>query len=214
MSAEQQNQSQKDLETFPSVVERKHVIKRYRREIGGHEFWVAEVWPPKRPRAAVSVMHRTDSDSLHAVTNEAKRYVGVLIRNGGNIPAEERGADITFDATQGLDVFNVRSNSGKPQWCERHWKAVADGAMAGTHNAVAAGMYLTSVFVEKIQQDGFLQRQNPRDPYVMEILRDSYSPFCCWLGEEIVGRIMEASTVEALEKSGALREIEKQLRRK
>lgn len=201
-----------DLETFPSVIERKHVIKRYRREVDGEQLWVVEIWPPKALKPKLTVTDRVATHTLDDVTAAAKRYVAAFIKAGGRIPVDELGTSASFGG-KGLDGLNVRSASGKPQWCEKHWKPVVDGAMAGTHNAIAAGIYLTSVFLQKIKSDGAL-RADQNNPYTVEMLRDSYSPFCCWLGDEVVGRIMEASSVEALEKSGALKELERQLRKR
>ncbi len=202
---------QKDLETFPSVIERKHVIKRYRREIDGKEFLVAEVWAPKAPGPKLVVMRPAGPDTLEGVTARAKRVVRLLIEHGGRLPADQFGTDVSFNSS-GIDAYNARSSSGKRQWCEKHWRPLADGTMSGTHNILIAGIYLTTAFMEKIKSDGAL-RADQNNPYTVEMLRDSYSPFCCWLGDEIVQRIMDACTVEALEKSGALRELEKQLRK-
>jgi hypothetical protein len=45
----------------------------------------------------------------------------------------------------------------------------------------------------------------------MEMLRDSYSPLCCWVGDAVVEEILKASTVEELEKAGVLKQIEQQM---
>lgn len=203
----------KNLDHYQTLKERKHLIRRYKREIGGEVFYVAEVWSPKATKPDVSVLRRIDVGTLADVTTEAQHYVKVLIANHGKIPAGDIKADMVFDDSDGLDGLNVRSASGKAQWCDRHWALVRGGMIGQTHNGIVAGLLLTSVFVEKIKADGILTpgQTDVDKPYVMELLRDSYSPFCCWLGEETVDQILFASRVEEVEKSGVLKMLEAQL---
>jgi hypothetical protein len=208
--AEEQN---RDIEQYPTVIERKHAIKRYWRLISGQSFYVAEVWPPRAVKPAVSVLRRCDSGTIRDVTKEAKHLIGVMIQHSGKIPADELGTDVTFQTDRGLAGLNPKSARGKAQWCPDHWAQVEAGMVARTHNGIAAGVFLITVFLDKVKADGIIRAdlESP-DAHTMEMLRDSYSPLCCWLGETVVQEILQASRVEELEKSGAMRELERQLK--
>jgi hypothetical protein len=197
-------------EQLPSKVERKHVIKRYRRRYGEHWRWVCEIWKPNAKKASLTVMRLCATDTLQATTKEAERLVGVMIKNGGRIPPSETGTDVSFDAREGLDGFNPKSDSGKRMWCETHWDAVKDLAIAGTHNCVFASIFLTSRFTDRVQSDGLLigGPGTAQQRYAIEMLRDSYSPICCWLGEAEVAAIIEASSVEALKNNPELAKLD------
>jgi len=197
--------SEETNEQFPTVIERKHQIKRYHRLIGGQWFWVADIWKPGATKPYVGVCRPESSDSLDTVTKEAKHLVGVLIRNNGRIPVNEIENDVVFDTTKGLEGLNPRSASGKPQWCPKHWSQVEAGMVARTHNGIVAGIVLTSVSMQKALKSGLI-KSSPNDPYAMEMLRDSYSPLCCWLGDKAVEEILDMSRNEELEKPGSILE--------
>lgn len=203
-------------EQFPTVVERKYKIKRFRRRYESYTYWAAEVWPPGAATHACVIMHRVDDGTLKTATDEAARVVKVMIRNGGRIPASELARnDVVFDTREGLDGLNPKSLSGKRQWCPAHWKLVEGGMIGRTHNGIVAGMLLVSAFLGRVKNDGLLAVDVDHiDPHTMEMLRDSYSPMCCWLGEAAVDEILFASRNEEIEKSGVLRELEEHLRRK
>lgn len=199
-------------EQYPTVTYRKYRIKRFRRHIGDRWFWVAEIWKPDGKAAHMSVMKSCEKYELKDANDEADRFVGIMILNNGKVPASEITPDIVFKTTDdGLSVLNPQSKSGKPQWCPEHWAAVERGMVAGTHNGIVAGLLLASLTIQKLHAVGIV-RGDPANPYVMEMIRDSYSPFCCYLGQETVNLIMLQSHVEQLKTSGLLQEIDSQLK--
>ena len=197
-------------EQYPTVIYQKHKIKRYRKKLGNDWFWVADIWKPDAKEPYASLTFACDRYTLKDANDEADRLVGVMMANDGKIPAGELGAHLTFDHDNDLQSLNPKSESGKPQWCPEHWKTLRDGMVAGTHNGFVAGILLTSITIQKLQSDGLL-RGNPSKSYTMELVRDSYSPFCCWLGQGAVDQIMRESEIERISQSGILQQIEAQL---
>jgi hypothetical protein len=197
-------------ETLPSRVERKHIIKRYRRRWAQHWYWCCEIWKPGAKKASATVMRLTTKDTLQATTAEAERLVRVMIRNGGTVPPSESGSDITFDAREGLDGLNAKSDTGKRQWCEAHWGRLRALTEAGTHNAIFAGMFLVSRFADKVKESGMIlgAPDSAQERYTLQMLQDSYSPICCWLGEAEVQAILDASSNEALKTNPHIQKME------
>ena len=77
---------------------------------------------------------------------------------------------------------------------------------------IAASLLMSSAFLDKIKSDGVLTYDPGRNTeYVMDMLRDSYSPFCCWLGEEKVKEILAASSNASLEETGILKQFEREV---
>jgi hypothetical protein len=197
-------------ETLPSRIERKHTIKRYRRRWDQHWYWCCEIWKPGAKKASATVMRLTTKDTLQATTAEAERLVRVMIRNGGTVPPSESGSDITFDAREGLDGLNAKSDTGKRQWCEAHWGRLRALTEAGTHNAIFAGMFLVSRFADKVKESGMIlgAPDSAQERYTLQMLQDSYSPICCWLGEAEVQAILDASSNEALKTNPHIQKME------
>jgi hypothetical protein len=187
-------------ETLPSRVERKHIIKRYRRRWAQHWYWCCEIWKPGAKKASATVMRLTTKDTLQATTAEAERLVRVMIRNGGTVPPSESGSD-------GL---NAKSDTGKRQWCEAHWGRLRALTEAGTHNAIFAGMFLVSRFADKVKESGMIlgAPDSAQERYTLQMLQDSYSPICCWLGEAEVQAILDASSNEALKTNPHIQKME------
>jgi len=111
-----------------------------------------------------------------------------------------------------LEILNPHSRNGKPQWCKLHFAMLENLMRIGTHNGIAASLLMSSAFLDKIKSDGVLTYDPGRNTeYVMDMLRDSYSPFCCWLGAEKVQEILAASSNASLEETGILRQFEKEV---
>jgi hypothetical protein len=197
-------------ETLPSRVERKHIIKRYRRRWAQHWYWCCEIWKPGAKKASATVMKLATVATLGEATTEAERLIKVMIRNGGRIPPSESGSDITFDERDGLDGLNAKSDTGKRQWCEKHWATVRRLTEAGTHNAIFAGMFLVSRFADKVKGSGMIigAPDSAQERYTLQMLQDSYSPLCCWLGDAEVAAIIEASEIGALKANPEIAKME------
>lgn len=197
-------------ETLPSRIERKHTIKRYRRRWDDKWYWCCEIWKPGAKKPSATVARLATASTLQDATTEAGRLVRVMIRNGGQIPPSEMGSDITFDAREGLDGLNAKSDTGKRQWCEKHWATIRRLTEGGTHNAIFAGMFLVSRFADKVKGSGMMigAPGTAQERYTLQMLQDSYSPICCWLGDAEVAAIIEASEVGALKANPEIAKME------
>jgi hypothetical protein len=86
------------------------------------------------------------------------------------------------------------------QWCERHWKPIADSYNEGDFNphhingAMAQIYLMTTIFgdEEMQQRAGFSEHhKNQADPSIINVLMAEIAPICCWIGDEGMAKLYE-----------------------
>lgn len=75
------------------------------------------------------------------------------------------------------------------QWCKKHWAVVMDG----DYNGILASMHIMQAFIDST----YVSELTDRSPQAMQRAMEKVAPLCCWLGEEKMKEIYEASKRDA-----------------
>lgn len=92
----------------------------------------------------------------------------------------------------------MTDNLDKPvkQWCEKHWAPIGEGSMKGELNGMYCAIKLMEVFVRnetilrKLGWNPETGEKADANPAIMNAIMAEHSPLCCFLGDEVINKIM------------------------